>query len=89
MPSSPSTHVAIPLPAERLGLAAGATAPDDGWHSLLLNMGRWAVARADVALVVRDAAALLAETLDADASIVAELIDDQRTFQVALTPARQ
>ncbi len=59
--------------------------PDDGWHSLLATMGRWAVARADVALVVKDAAALLAETLDADASIVAELIEDQRTFQVGIT----
>ena len=60
--------------------------PDDGWHSLLLTMGRWAVARADAALVVQDAAALLAETLDADFSIVAKLTDDQRTFQVCLTP---
>ena len=48
MSSSPSTHVAIPLPAESLGIAAGAATPDDGWHALLLNMGRWAVARADV-----------------------------------------
>jgi PAS domain S-box-containing protein len=52
---------------------------------LLLTLGRWAVARADVELVIRDAAALLTKTLEADASIVADLVDGQRTFEVCLT----
>jgi len=65
---------------------ANAAALDDGWQSLLVTMGRWAVARADAALVAQDAGVLLADTLDADFSIVAKLINDQRTFQVCLTP---
>ncbi|HEX4143392.1 MAG TPA: GAF domain-containing protein [Pirellulales bacterium] len=85
MLSSQSTPLATPLPTEVLGIANGAAA-DDGWHSLLVTMGRWAVARADVALVVQDAATLLAETLDVEFGMVARLTDDQRTFQVSLTP---
>ncbi|HEY1784134.1 MAG TPA: GAF domain-containing protein [Pirellulales bacterium] len=87
MLSSPITPVATPLPIEGLGVAhVDAANRDDAWHLLLVTMGRWAVARADAALVVQDAAVLLAETLDADFSMVAKLIDDQRTFQVCLGP---
>jgi PAS domain S-box-containing protein len=87
MLSPESTHAATLLPTESIDLAAANSAAlDDGWYSLLLTMGRWAVARADAGLVVQSAAALLAKALGADFSIVAELIDDQRQFQVCLTP---
>ncbi|HTU23893.1 MAG TPA: GAF domain-containing protein, partial [Pirellulales bacterium] len=87
MSTSPATSAAMPALCESPAILAGGNVPrDDGWQTLLVTMGRWAVARADVALVVQDAASLLAESLAADFGIVAKLIDDQRSFQVALTP---
>ena len=78
MLSPASTHAVTPLPTGSLDLAAAqASALDDGWYSLLLTMGRWAVVRADAALVVQSAAALLAKALEADFSLVAELAEDQ------------
>ncbi len=86
MLSPESIPAATIFPSESIDLPAAVGPLDDGWHSLLLTMGRWAVARAEAPVVVHSTAALLAKTLEADFSIVAELIDERRSFQVCLTP---
>jgi len=51
----------------------------------VLAMGRRAVAKPDISILMQDAAALLAETLGAEYSIVAEFLLDGESLQVTLS----
>lgn len=61
---------------------------EDRWGLALVALGRRAVASPDVELLMHDAAAMLAESLDADMSGVAELLDDGAYLSVQLTPSQ-
>jgi PAS domain S-box-containing protein len=67
----------------------GSAAPDqDRWGAALVALGRRAVDSPNVELLMHDAAAMLAESLDADVSGVSELINSGDHLAIELAPAR-
>lgn len=89
MTSHTALKLADPLTtdADRGSLAGAAT--EDRWGATLVALGRRAVASADVELLMHDASAMLAESLDADLSGVGELVDDGSQLVVELRSARE
>lgn len=65
-----------------------ASTNEDRWRTALVALGRRAVASADTELLMHDAAAMLAESLDADVSGVAELVEDGAKLCLQLRGAR-
>lgn len=61
---------------------------EDRWRTTLVALGRRAVASADTELLMHDAAAMLAESLDADLSGVGELIEEGTQLRLQLRSAR-
>ncbi len=67
----------------------GSAAPgEDRWGAALVALGRCAVDSPNIELLMHDAAAMLAESLDADVSGVSELINDGDHLAIELVPAR-
>ncbi len=69
-------------------LTPAAAPSDESRQSALVALGRRAVAASDTLLLMQDAASLVAETLDADFSSVAELLPEGNTFNVRLNSAK-
>ena len=57
-------------------------------YRLIVALGRRAVAASDTTLLLQDAASLVAESLDAELSSVAELLPDGSDFNVRLSNAK-
>ena len=69
-------------------LAPGASGSESSRQSALVALGRRAVAASDTTLLLQDAASLVAESLDAELSSVAELLPDGSAFNVRLSNAK-
>ncbi len=74
-----------PISADPLGLGPSAHTGEDRWGAALVALGRRAVTSANVELLMHDAAALLAESLDGDVSGVAEVLDGGTSLNIQLT----
>ena len=86
MQSSP-TDVIDPI-ADNFDAAGSGAAGQDRWGAALVALGRRAVESPNVELLMHDAAAMLAESLDGDVSGVSELVNGGDHLAIELAAAR-